>query len=182
MGYPDVYTACDHVMDILPFKPTALEGIDHLLFESSKPRATSGRSETAARGKRLPDRRIRRRQQRRQRRPGAALHGTHQKDKEPAHDEVLRRPGRRTERSGTSAKTDSGRLPGCPADPIRGPAGKILPCRRRRSAPTSAICESCSTNMTISRRCTAISAKAAFTAASASTSTPRRASRSSEVH
>ena len=33
LGYPDVYTAADHVMDILPFKPTALEGMDHLLFQ-----------------------------------------------------------------------------------------------------------------------------------------------------
>jgi FAD/FMN-containing dehydrogenase/Fe-S oxidoreductase len=33
LGYPDIYTAGDHVMDILPFKPTALEGFDHRLFE-----------------------------------------------------------------------------------------------------------------------------------------------------
>jgi FAD/FMN-containing dehydrogenase/Fe-S oxidoreductase len=35
-GYPDVYTAADHVMEILPLKPTGLEGIDHLLFEWSQ--------------------------------------------------------------------------------------------------------------------------------------------------
>ncbi len=35
-GYPDIYSAADHVMDILPLKPTGLEGIDHLLFEWSK--------------------------------------------------------------------------------------------------------------------------------------------------
>jgi FAD/FMN-containing dehydrogenase/Fe-S oxidoreductase len=35
-GYPDIYTAGDHVMDILPLKPTGLEGIDHLLFEWTK--------------------------------------------------------------------------------------------------------------------------------------------------
>jgi FAD/FMN-containing dehydrogenase len=33
LGYPDIYTACDHLTDILAFHPTALEGIDHLLFE-----------------------------------------------------------------------------------------------------------------------------------------------------
>ncbi len=32
LGYPDVYTAGDHVTDILPLQPTALEGMDHLLF------------------------------------------------------------------------------------------------------------------------------------------------------
>ena len=35
-GYPDIYSAGDHVMDILPLKPTGLEGLDHLLFEWSK--------------------------------------------------------------------------------------------------------------------------------------------------
>jgi len=33
LGYSDVYTACEHLMEILPFKPTALEGLDHLLIE-----------------------------------------------------------------------------------------------------------------------------------------------------
>jgi FAD/FMN-containing dehydrogenase/Fe-S oxidoreductase len=33
LGYPDIYTAGDHLTDILPFRPTALEGMDHLLFE-----------------------------------------------------------------------------------------------------------------------------------------------------
>jgi FAD/FMN-containing dehydrogenase/Fe-S oxidoreductase len=33
LGYPDIYRACDHLMEILAFQPTALEGIDHLLFE-----------------------------------------------------------------------------------------------------------------------------------------------------
>jgi FAD/FMN-containing dehydrogenase/Fe-S oxidoreductase len=34
LGYPDVYEAADHVMDIDPFGPTALEGIDHRLYEN----------------------------------------------------------------------------------------------------------------------------------------------------
>jgi FAD/FMN-containing dehydrogenase/Fe-S oxidoreductase len=33
LGYPDVYTSCTHLKEILEFKPTALEGIDHLLIE-----------------------------------------------------------------------------------------------------------------------------------------------------
>jgi FAD/FMN-containing dehydrogenase/Fe-S oxidoreductase len=33
LGYPDIYQACEHLMEILKFKPTALEGLDHLLFE-----------------------------------------------------------------------------------------------------------------------------------------------------
>jgi FAD/FMN-containing dehydrogenase/Fe-S oxidoreductase len=33
LGYPDVYTAGDHVTDILPLNPIALEGLDHLLIE-----------------------------------------------------------------------------------------------------------------------------------------------------
>ena len=36
LGYPDIYTAGDHVLEILPFNPTALEGIDHLLVEFEK--------------------------------------------------------------------------------------------------------------------------------------------------
>ncbi|HZZ71403.1 MAG TPA: FAD-binding oxidoreductase [Pirellulales bacterium] len=36
MGYPDVYEACQHLMEILEFKPTALEGFDHLLFKFVK--------------------------------------------------------------------------------------------------------------------------------------------------
>jgi FAD/FMN-containing dehydrogenase/Fe-S oxidoreductase len=33
LGYPDVYSAGEHVMDILPFKPIGLEGIDHKLID-----------------------------------------------------------------------------------------------------------------------------------------------------
>jgi FAD/FMN-containing dehydrogenase/Fe-S oxidoreductase len=34
LGYPDVYEAADHVPDITAFQPTALEGIDHRLYEN----------------------------------------------------------------------------------------------------------------------------------------------------
>jgi FAD/FMN-containing dehydrogenase/Fe-S oxidoreductase len=33
LGYPDIVDAARHVMEILPFQPTGLEGIDHLLFK-----------------------------------------------------------------------------------------------------------------------------------------------------
>ena len=33
LGYPDVYEAADHVIDINHFKPTALEGMDYRLYE-----------------------------------------------------------------------------------------------------------------------------------------------------
>lgn len=33
LGYPDVFTAGDHVTEILPLKPTGLEGFDHRLFQ-----------------------------------------------------------------------------------------------------------------------------------------------------
>lgn len=36
LGYPDIYTGGDHVMEILQFNPTGLEGIDHLLFKFVK--------------------------------------------------------------------------------------------------------------------------------------------------
>jgi FAD/FMN-containing dehydrogenase/Fe-S oxidoreductase len=36
LGYPDVYEAADHVMDILRFQPTALEGIDEDLYQNIK--------------------------------------------------------------------------------------------------------------------------------------------------
>ena len=31
LGYPDVYTACDHVMEIMAHNPIALEGMDDRL-------------------------------------------------------------------------------------------------------------------------------------------------------
>jgi FAD/FMN-containing dehydrogenase/Fe-S oxidoreductase len=36
LGYPDIYTGADHVMEILEFNPTGLEGMDHYLFEFVK--------------------------------------------------------------------------------------------------------------------------------------------------
>lgn len=36
LGYPDVYSAGDHVPEILTHKPTGLEGIDHVLIEYMK--------------------------------------------------------------------------------------------------------------------------------------------------
>jgi FAD/FMN-containing dehydrogenase/Fe-S oxidoreductase len=38
LGYPDIFTGARHIMKILEFKPTALEGLDHLLFEWVKQR------------------------------------------------------------------------------------------------------------------------------------------------
>jgi FAD/FMN-containing dehydrogenase/Fe-S oxidoreductase len=34
LGYPDVYQAADHVMEIVEFKPVALEGIDYHLYQN----------------------------------------------------------------------------------------------------------------------------------------------------
>jgi len=36
LGYSDVFEAADHVMDIDPYQPTALEGVDHRLYENIK--------------------------------------------------------------------------------------------------------------------------------------------------
>ncbi len=36
LGYPDIYGACEHLMEILEYNPTALEGFDHLLFKFVK--------------------------------------------------------------------------------------------------------------------------------------------------
>src|SRR5437667_4270979 len=36
LGYPDIYTATDHLLEILEFKPIGLEGIDHYLFKFVK--------------------------------------------------------------------------------------------------------------------------------------------------
>ena len=33
MGYPDVYSAADHLGEILECKPIGLEGLDHLLMK-----------------------------------------------------------------------------------------------------------------------------------------------------
>jgi FAD/FMN-containing dehydrogenase/Fe-S oxidoreductase len=42
LGYPDVYTAADHVMDIVPHQPTALEGVDYRLYENIERKHTRG--------------------------------------------------------------------------------------------------------------------------------------------
>lgn len=34
LGYPDVYQAADHLMEILPYNPIALEGIDYRLYQN----------------------------------------------------------------------------------------------------------------------------------------------------
>jgi FAD/FMN-containing dehydrogenase/Fe-S oxidoreductase len=36
LGYPDIYTACDHIMEIMEHQPTALEGIDIDLVQDMK--------------------------------------------------------------------------------------------------------------------------------------------------
>lgn len=36
LGYPDVYSSCDHVTDILSFGPVGLEGMDHLLIREMR--------------------------------------------------------------------------------------------------------------------------------------------------
>lgn len=36
LGYPDVYTATDHIMELLAHKPIALEGMDGLMIEDAK--------------------------------------------------------------------------------------------------------------------------------------------------
>jgi FAD/FMN-containing dehydrogenase len=36
LGYPDIFSAADHLLEILPFKPTGLEGIDRWLFKFVK--------------------------------------------------------------------------------------------------------------------------------------------------
>ncbi|MGN6544682.1 MAG: FAD-binding and (Fe-S)-binding domain-containing protein, partial [Aureliella sp.] len=38
LGYPTIYEACKHLREILEFKPTGLEGLDHLLFKWVKQR------------------------------------------------------------------------------------------------------------------------------------------------
>ena len=36
LGYPDIYSAADHLLEILEFQPIGLEGIDHYLFKFVK--------------------------------------------------------------------------------------------------------------------------------------------------
>ena len=44
LGYPDIHEACQHLLEILKFQPTALEGFDHLLFKYVQRRATRPRT------------------------------------------------------------------------------------------------------------------------------------------
>jgi Fe-S oxidoreductase/FAD/FMN-containing dehydrogenase len=36
LGYPDIFQAADHIMEVLEYKPIALEGLDHRLIEDVK--------------------------------------------------------------------------------------------------------------------------------------------------
>ena len=64
LGYPDVYQAGDHVMEILEFKPTGLEGFDDVLVSDMKKKHIHPAGHhSSAQGTRLAARRIRRREQ-----------------------------------------------------------------------------------------------------------------------
>ena len=151
-------------MEILASNPTALEGIDHLLFQL---REAEGRQERRPRivaaGQGLPHGRVRRRQQGGQRRPARRCMEALKKQPRPSHHEVDRRP----EAGGNDLEGREGGLgstawvPGMP-DTWPGWEDSAVP--PGRSAITSAISASCSTSTTISRPSTAISARAAFTA------------------
>ena len=166
-------------MEILPFKPTGLEGMDHLLFECDARRRASKTAnlqllpegkgfllvEFGGDSKEDADDQARR------------CMDVLEEAAESADDEAVRRPGR----GGDDLEGPRGRpgRDGLGARPARTPgrAGRTRPCRPRRSATTCATCASCSTSTTTTRRSTATSARAASTAASASTCTPPRASR-----
>ena len=78
------------------FKPTALEGIDHLLFEFVKEKGDKNADlALLPAGKGFLHRRVRRRQQGGLRRPGPALHGGAEEERQRADDETARRSRRR---------------------------------------------------------------------------------------
>ena len=89
---PDVYAAGDHLMEILPLKPTALEGMDHLLFECVKDKGDKDADlELLPPGQGLPAGRVRRRQQGGLRRPGPPLHGDAEEAGQRRRHEAVRR-------------------------------------------------------------------------------------------
>jgi FAD/FMN-containing dehydrogenase len=176
LGYPDIYEAGDHVTEILPFHPTALEGIDHLLvqFEQDKGDKKANLSllpegkgfllvEFGGDSKEESDEAARKCMAALKRHKGAP---SMKLIDDPKQEELIWKV-----REG-----GWGRRRGCRAGPTAGRAGRTRPCRRRRSAPTCAPCASSSASTATTRRSTATSARAVFTAGSASTCTPRRAS------
>ena len=73
LGYPDVYSAGDHITEVLEFKPTGLEGMDDVLVRDMKKKGIHPQDITlAARRGRLAAGRVRRREQGRVGRQGAA--------------------------------------------------------------------------------------------------------------
>jgi FAD/FMN-containing dehydrogenase len=76
LGYPDVYSAGDHVTEIMEHRPTALEGMDDRLVDDMK---AIGLHSKHARWRRLAHRRVRRRDQGRGRWGGATRDGGAQK-------------------------------------------------------------------------------------------------------
>ena len=71
LGYPDVYTAGDHVAEILEAGPIGLEGLDDILVDDMKKKDIHPQDITLLpEGRRLAPGRIRRRNQGRSRRQG----------------------------------------------------------------------------------------------------------------
>ena len=167
LGYPDVYCAGDHVMEVLAAKPVGLEGIDDKLVRdmnmgldvadlSLLPPGGGwllvefGGDTQAGSGW-----------------PGPRLDGDAQEEDQPAVDEALRQHA--DESKIWKVREDGlGATAHVPNHARPGRAGKTRPCRRTRLAPTCATSASSWTSTATPLRSTAISARAASTTASTS--------------
>ena len=177
LGYPDVYAAANDIMEILPLMPTGLEGMDHLLFKWTQEGRQRGGPALLPAGQ------------------GFLLVEFGGDSKEDSDQqarrcmEILRREGKPPEmklfddptrrRDGLEGPGKRPGLDGLGAGPARylaGLGGLGRAAGEGRRVPARAPAR-CSTSTTITLRCTGISARAASTAASASTCTRPKGSR-----
>ena len=143
LGYPDVYQAADHLMEVLEFKPIALEGIDQRLYENIQKKGGRHAEHLSL----LPEGR------------GwlvVQFGSASQKDSKDVAEKLCGKLGRqpgapnirllvdKTEKANLWDVREAGlgATALCPAKRIHGRDGKIRPSRRKRWGNTSAICAS----------------------------------------
>ena len=176
LGYPDIYTAGDHLPEVLAHEPMALKGIDDRLVEFMGKKGMHPAELSV-----LPE--------------GngwliVQLGGDDQDEADARAHDLLDAVARTddppsmkliddpAEEAKVWAVRESGLgpPPGCRANATAGPAGRTRPSPPTRSGRTSGTCASCTTGTATTPRCTGTSARAASTAGSTSTCTPPKAS------
>ncbi len=174
LGYKDVYSAADHLMELLEFKPIGLEGMDEHLMENIDKSRWIQRTWTCSLGKGWLLVEFGAMQQR-EAKDSANADGDYRKG--TIRRSILSKTPDRWRRSGKSAKR--GWAPRhVPGAARRGPAGKTPPSPPERLADYLRDLRKLIDHFGYTSTFTATLDRAVFTRASISTSSPAMASRS----